>query len=381
MPHLPAALLWDVFCRVIDNHGDLGVCWRLAADLARRGQRVRLWVDDASALAWMAPGAREGHHRGITVLPWTTPLPPERLRNLPRSDVWIEAFGCDIAPEFIAQQRHGSPGDGEKAPKPPVWINLEYLSAEAWVERSHTLPSPVLQGPGEGWTKTFFFPGFTTRTGGLLREADLPARQAAFDPVAWRAAHTAVRPGERVFSLFCYEPPALGGFLAALRAGTPPTRVLVTPGRATAAVQAAEKDILGKNSLDPASNGESSLSISYLPPLTQIDFDHLLWASDCNLVRGEDSLVRALWAGRPLVWQIYPQHDQAHHAKLEAFLDWLDAPASLQHFHRVWNGITGGPLPVPDLPGWGEAVRAARARLLAQDDLLTQLLGFVAKKR
>jgi hypothetical protein len=48
-------LQWDVFCRVIDNFGDIGVCWRLATQLAGQGQRVRLWVDDASALAWMAP--------------------------------------------------------------------------------------------------------------------------------------------------------------------------------------------------------------------------------------------------------------------------------------------------------------------------------------
>ena len=66
----------------------------------------------------------------------------------------------------------------------------------------------------------------------------------------------------------------------------------------------------------------------------------MLWACDVNFVRGEDSLVRALWAGKPLVWHIYPQHDDAHDAKLEAFLDWLQAPASLRAFHRrlEWPG-------------------------------------------
>ena len=50
---------WDLFCRVVDNFGDVGVCWRLAADLAQRGEQVRLWIDDASALTWMAlQGAR-----------------------------------------------------------------------------------------------------------------------------------------------------------------------------------------------------------------------------------------------------------------------------------------------------------------------------------
>jgi len=51
---------WDLFCRVIDNFGDIGVCWRLAADLAGRGEAVRLWTDDAGALAWMAPQGAPG---------------------------------------------------------------------------------------------------------------------------------------------------------------------------------------------------------------------------------------------------------------------------------------------------------------------------------
>ena len=102
----------------------------------------------------------------------------------------------------------------------------------------------------------------------------------------------------------------------------------------------------------------------------------MLWACDLNLVRGEDSLVRALWAGRPLLWQLYPQHDQAHHAKLEAFLDWLNAPASLRHAHRIWNGLIDEPLPALDastLAAWSDCVLAARQRLLAQVDLVTQL--------
>ena len=82
--------------------------------------------------------------------------------------------------------------------------------------------------------------------------------------------------------------------------------------------------------------------------LQQPDFDHLLWAGDLNFVRGEDSLVRALWAGAPFVWQIYPQDDGAHHVKLEAFLDWLGAPPSLRQFHRSWNGFGSAALPALD---------------------------------
>ena len=373
-------LLWDIFCRVIDNHGDLGVCWRLSCDLAARGQQVRLWVDDASALQWMAPGALQGEVPDVRVLPWTQPIDPALLASLPASNVWVEAFGCEIAPEFIAACACPSSAGGRfDSRTAPTWINLEYLSAEPWVERMHALPSPVQHGPAAGRTKWFFYPGFTPHTGGLLREQDLAARRQAFDGAAWLQAQGIDARGERIASLFCYEPPPLGALLRQLDTATTPTHLLVTAGRAARAVARCLED---ENDLQRLSGQREQLSLSYLPHLTQRAYDELLWACDVNFVRGEDSLVRALWAGAPLVWHIYPQpEDDAHHAKLGAFLDWLQAPASLRRFHHVWNGIEAGPLPEIDPPGWRACVQAARQRLLEQPDLGTQLIGFVAQKR
>jgi uncharacterized repeat protein (TIGR03837 family) len=89
-----------------------------------------------------------------------------------------------------------------------VWINLEYLSAEPYVERSHRLPSPVMSGPLRGLTKWFFYPGFTERTGGLLREPDLLQRRAAFDADVWLQGLGVPTSAPRA-SLFCYEPAVL----------------------------------------------------------------------------------------------------------------------------------------------------------------------------
>lgn len=370
MDHRPQ---WDIFCKVIDNHGDIGACWRLSAELAARGQRVRLWVDDDSALQWMAP---EGCG-GVTVLPWLEPLGMNLVRlDAAPCDVLVEAFGCEIAPEFIAACADGTAATGQK----PVWINLEYLSAEPYVERCHAMPSPVLRGPAAGWTKWFFYPGFTPATGGLLRETALPARQAAFDRQAWLASRGIPWKGETLVSLFCYEPPALAQLLehlAQVGASSAPVRLVVTAGRATSAVQAVVND---KKWLQPNKDGREQLSISYLPWLGQNEFDHLLWACDLNFVRGEDSVARALWAGRAFVWQIYPQADQAHLPKLDAFLDMLDAPPSLRQFHQLWNGLPGE-LPALNLPLWSECTRAARQRLQNQPELATQLLDFVMRKR
>jgi hypothetical protein len=84
------------------------------------------------------------------------------------------------------------------------------------------------------------------------------------------------------------------------------------------------------------------------------------------------------------VWHIYPQHDNAHHAKLEAFLDWLQAPDSLRAFHRLWNGMTSAQRVWPGwsvVASWRPCLLAARERLLAQPDLVSQLLDFIAEKR
>ncbi len=389
-------LQWDIFCKVIDNFGDIGVSWRLAADLASRGHRVRLWVDDGSALAWMAPAGCAG----VSVQPWTQALLPAQLQALQDSpcEVLIEAFGCQIAPEFIAACTRSQSAGALK----PVWINLEYLSAQAYAERSHGLPSPVQSGPAAGWTKWFFYPGFSARTGGLLREPALLERQASFQREDWLRGLAITLQGEMLVSMFCYEPGALIGLLRQLaRSGLQgkPVRLLVAAGRAQHAVAGAMVQLNAETDdeidLQRPTDGRGQLSISYLPLLSQMDFDHLLWSCDLNFVRGEDSVVRALWAGKALVWQIYPQGDGAHLAKLDAFLDMLQAPDSLRDFHHDWNASApenppAGPkglgkgraeLLVENLPAWGETVEKARARLLQQDDLSTSLLQFVAKNR
>jgi uncharacterized repeat protein (TIGR03837 family) len=337
--HAPRPV-WDLFCRVIDNYGDAGVCWRLACELAARGQAVRLVIDDPRPLRFMAPGGAPG----VEVLPWPGPAEP--------GDVVVEAFGCDPPEAFVAAMA--------ARPLPPAWVNLEYLSAEAYVERSHGLPSPQRNG----LVKYFFYPGFTARTGGLLREAGLPAQQAAFDRQAWLAGQQIdLRPGERVVLLFCYDNPALPGLLADL--ARQPTLLLLTPGPAQ----------------DQVTQAPDAVRLHRLPYLSQTDFDRLLWSADLNFVRGEDSLVRALWAGAPFVWQAYPQDDGAHGLKLEALLDQWQPAAEVATLWRAWNGLPGARWAgLPPLPAWQPGLAEWRQRLLAQDDLATQLLAFVRGK-
>jgi uncharacterized repeat protein (TIGR03837 family) len=239
---------------------------------------------------------------------------------------------------------------------------LEYLSAESYVARSHKLPSPVMSGPLKGRTKWFFYPGFTASTGGLIREADV-TNEARLQQVS-----APLSPQRS--TLFCYEPVALAEALQLKAFSALDHEWQVAHGRGAKAFG------LALTQIQSATQPRHRL----LAPLSQIEFDVQLAQSDLNFVRGEDSLVRALWAGKPFIWHIYPQDDGAHGPKLAAFLDWLQAPTSLRQFHLRWNDLSQDALPEPDLPLWQECVQSARDRLLSQTDLVSQLLQFVAEK-
>ena len=327
---------WDIFCTVVDNYGDIGVCWRLARQLvAERGLRVRLWVDNLASLARICPDITPGrdsqYNHGVEVRWWREPFPA-----VESADVVVEAFACDPPASYVAAMV-------AKQPK-PAWINLEYLSAEDWVRGCHVLPSPH---PTLPLVKHFFFPGFVAGTGGLLREGGLAQARARFQRSAAEQAQfwadlglAAPRAGELQVSLFCYPHAGINALLRAWAAGGTQIRCLVPEGTATAALSA----FFETESLAPgAILRKAGLEVRIFPFLDQDLYDRLLWACDFNLVRGEDSFVRGQWAAQPLLWQAYPQQAGAHWPKLQAFLALYgeglppEIAAAVTRMWQAWN--------------------------------------------
>ncbi len=368
-------LRWDIFCKVVDNFGDIGVCWRLARQLAyEHGQQVRLWVDDLASFARIQPdidpSQAEQACAGVCVCRWADPFP-----RVAPADVVIEAFACDLPAVYVEGMREAK----------PVWINLEYLSAEDWVAGCHGLVSPQA-----GLVKYFFFPGFTAQTGGVLGEADMRLARAdwsAADARAFLARFSAVDPDALRVSLFAYENPALEGLLNSWQTEGRPVHVFLPEGRLLPQVQGA-LDAPQLKSGETLQRGR--LTLTCLPMLPQDEYDRLLWSCDINFVRGEDSFVRAQWAARPLVWHIYPQDDEAHHQKLLAFIgqycDGMDdkAAAAMRNFWLAWNSGEGGgdawPLFEMVLPALQEHAQKWLARLTANGDLASNLVNFVTDK-
>lgn len=368
---------WDIFCRVVDNFGDIGVCWRLARCLSTdHGLQPTLWVDDCAALRRLVPAAEmpDSVIDGVRLRHWEDDFP-----DVNAADVVIEAFACELPASYIGKMARRVPA--------PQWINLEYLSAETWVAGCHGLGSPHPRLP---LTKHFFFPGFDGTTGGLLRERGLLARRAAFRAdgraaPAWLASMgLADLPAEALLvSLFAYEQPELLPLVERWQQSETPVVVLVPEGRVLPDLARA----LGRERIRAGDHVQvGSLRVQVLPFSEPGAYDSLLWACDLNFVRGEDSFVRAQWAGRPLVWQIYHQQEDAHLDKLNAFLDrycaGLDAAAeaALRTFWLAWNGVGR---PVEAWPAYAAALPALRGHAerwceerALFDDLATALTTF-----
>lgn len=362
----------DIFCNVIDNYGDIGVCWRLARQLANEhGLTVRLWVDDLGSFAKLCPEAdatlESQHCRGVEVCLWRKDFPETQPAKLV-----IEAFACELPQRYVAamaELRHK-----------PVWINFEYLSAEDWVEGCHTLPSPH---PSLPLVKYFFFPGFTPKTGGLLLEGDLLARRDSFQRDAaqqqafWQSIGMTTPASETIkVSLFAYENDALPELLDAWVGGTETVLCLMPEGRILPQ--------LGHYFGDAApcagdAYARGNLHLRVLPFVEQERYDALLWACDINFVRGEDSCVRAQWAGLPFIWHIYPQHDNVHMQKLRAFMALYcaglppDAADALHALWEEWNPSTGsGQAPSTVLESTSTSARQAWNNFLQHRSMLRQ---------
>lgn len=366
---------WDIFCTVVDNFGDIGVCWRLARQLvAEHGLEVRLWVDDLASFARIQPeidpALDEQSCAGVHIRLWR-----DSFSAVQPAEIVIETFACHLPPSYVEAMRAIR----------PVWVNLEYLSAEDWVEGCHQLPSPQ-----PGLQKYWYFPGFTERTGGVLGEAAMRAARAAWTPadrVAWLKQYADIDAGALVISLFAYENSALATLLAQWELMDRPIHVLLPEGRLLPQARAALE-------LPDLQAGQTvrrkALSVTCLPMLPQEDYDRLLWSCDINFVRGEDSFVRAQWAELPFVWHIYPQDDEVHHVKLEAFMDRycadLDAISAqaLRDFWRAWNRGEGADVVWPAffsaLPVLKKHVENWANRLAVNGDLAGNLVKFVLSK-
>jgi uncharacterized repeat protein (TIGR03837 family) len=374
-------LQWHIFCRVIDNFGDIGVCWRLAQQLVNEHQQVlTLWVDDLVRFNAICPNASiiaaEQTVSGVQVRHWQENLDVSLAAH---ADVVVETFACDLPEAWLASMAQRQ--------VQPQWLNLEYLSAEPWILDCHLGCSPLA-----GMQRVFFFPGFVTGSGGVLMDKELlataetlkstTAQQAFLTSLGISEAH----PFERRISLFAYENPAVNSLLVALANDIDSSHLLVPTGRVTADVER----WLGCALIEGVSVQRGSLTITALPFMSQLDYDSLLAICDLNCVRGEESFVRSQVLGKPTLWHIYPQDENAHIDKLKAFLVLYLAHADTElvrqisalslHWNQVNSAVGNWPTVLQRLSIWQQHAKGWQQYLLSNGGLASNLVTYVKNR-
>lgn len=349
----------DIFCQIVDHYGDIGVTWRLAKQLRTEHHiAIRLWVDDLNVFSHIEPRVNAlvdqqlidqiDIRRWLIDGPVATPFP-----------IVITSFSCSLSSTWVermAAQSHY------------CWVELEYLSAEQWVETHHGLSSQR----ADGLVPTFFYPGFTEHTGGLIRERDLIKTRDTWQADVKQQTQFLEKIGVRfnaeqdppfLISLFAYPQAPFQSFFNALNELNVNDLNALDTGDTLDALDSGDmfekseaKNFLGdvtphnkikcqnvhvliseSVTLPDDLITPSHVTWQRIPFLTQPDYDRLLWSMNLNIVRGEDSFVRALWAGKPMIWHIYRQTENTHLTKLAAWLARTNLPKPVQETMMSWS--------------------------------------------
>ncbi|AFZ83189.1 elongation factor P maturation arginine rhamnosyltransferase EarP [Candidatus Kinetoplastidibacterium crithidiae] len=311
----------DIFCKIIDNYGDIGFSWRLANDLANNYDCiVRLIVDNLTTFSSINSKINSNSNYqiidNIQILNWNS----DDVLKIKPAELIIETFNCNIPDEYIQKITENI----------SCWLNIEYLTAEPWIENCHLLPSKISKNSN----KFFFFPGFNNKTGGLILEPNLIkernifqkslASQLFFLKTLGIDANLLEKRSSKFFCyMFCYNTTPIVDIIKGFEKLNKEIVVLAN---------------LGNPILKFAKYyNNKKVKIIEIPFIDQNDFDKLLWCMDINFVRGEDSFIRAIWSGRPMIWNIYQQEDNAHINKLDCWVDVYNPPSYVKKLIYSWN--------------------------------------------
>ncbi|WP_298975110.1 elongation factor P maturation arginine rhamnosyltransferase EarP [uncultured Fusobacterium sp.] len=279
----------DIFCEVIDNYGDVGVAYRLARELKRiyPNKKLRFIINQTEELSLIKK------KDNITVLTYKD---INKIEN--SADLVIETFACNIPEMYMNIALKSS----------KLMINLEYFSSENWVDDFHLQESFL----GGNLKKYFFIPGLSKKSGGIILDKEfLDRKNKVQENREYYLKQFNINENyDLIISVFSYEK-NFDNFLKTLQELDKKVLLLLLSEKTQ------------KNFIKYFDNNNyyDKIKIVKLPFFTYDKYEELLALCDINLVRGEDSFVRALLLGKPFLWHIYPQDEDTHIMKLESFLE------------------------------------------------------------
>ena len=303
----------DIFCEIIDNYGDIGVVYRTAKELQKifPESKIRVFLNRLDEFKKINSQVLDLPSQNIDGIEYITfDYLRDNANELLTAQVIIEAFGCQIPEEYMEIAYDNS----------ELLINLEYLSAEDWIEDFHLQSSPLGRGKLK---KVFFMPGFTEKSGGVIADSNYLERiQRVLENKEFYEkkylSDIEDRENKIVGTLFSYEK-NFTPLLEDLKKLDKDV-VILAMGEKT---QDSLRKILKNFSIEDFRNSlkYGKIEIKFLNFLNQEEYEELINIVDFNFVRGEDSFIRAVLTGKPYMWHIYCQEEYAHMDKIEGFLD------------------------------------------------------------
>lgn len=303
----------DIFCEIIDNYGDIGVVYRTAKELQKifPKSKIRAFLNKLDEFKKINSQVLDLPSQNIDGIEYITfDYLRDNANELLTAQVIIEAFGCQIPKEYIEIAYDNS----------ELLINLEYLSAEDWIEDFHLQSSPLGRGKLK---KVFFMPGFTEKSGGVIADSNYLERiQRVLENKEFYEkkylSDIEDRENKIIGTLFSYEK-NFTPLLEDLKKLDKDV-VILAMGEKT---QDSLRKILKNFSIEDFRNSlkYGKIEIRFLNFLNQEEYEELINIVDFNFVRGEDSFIRAVLTGKPYMWHIYCQEEYAHMDKIEGFLD------------------------------------------------------------
>lgn len=302
----------DIFCEIIDNFGDIGVVYRISKELKKIFQNVRIRIvlnrlEEFKAINKKVKDVDYQEIDGLICV--TEKYVKENMESFGVSDVFIEAFGCNVPEEYVKAAKENS----------KLWINLEYLSGEKWIEDFHLCESLI---DSKTLKKIFFMPGFSEKSGGVIIDSGFLERmkfgKENRDEVFKKYFKDFDLKDKFIGTVFSYEK-NFENLLETLKNYEKET-VLLLMGEKT---QKSFSEILKKNLTEDYGNivKYGKITMIYSDFFSQEEYEEIISASDFNFTRGEDSFVRGIILGKPFMWHIYLQEEKAHMDKIKAFTE------------------------------------------------------------
>lgn len=316
-----------VLCKVVDNFGDIGVVFRLCRALSelKKNLEIRLVVSNLDSFAKISKGIDSTktfqEFRGWKVFDWNDNALCKKEFSKNPPEFILECFQCG-RPEWLEELLF-SPQFNLNV----QIVNVEYLTAESWADDFHLLKSGTRSAKIK---KINFMPGFTKKTGGLILDKNfmrcLSEKKFALNLVKQNLYKKILSEDfSDSFKILIFSYPKNFDFLAsAIKEFSFLKKIIVFVASGAGA--------------DSAKISLKKFKVNFicLPFMQQEVWDAFLSLMDFSFVRGEDSFSRCCLFGNPFIWNIYPQEEEFHIVKLNAFLQKIKIP-QIEKFSFLYN--------------------------------------------